>query len=205
MLKNRNRPKKNKEGSDILGREGFEHLLGFHAAPTFTGLKPGSLLSFHRSNFQDFEGLLSSYEHCFKCKGISVFRLVEEREFILILFYRERDLKETLEKTMAQEILSRYGYQADGSLWEKLEYLRERMRISKSFPHEVGLFLGYPPEDVAGFIEHRGRSFSYSGYWKVYTNEEETRKLFDRYTRCTRDFCCKLDMGMKFSELLTAG
>ena len=70
---------------------------------------------------------------------------------------------------------------------------------------EVGLFLGYPPEDVAGFIEHRGQSFSYSGYWKVYTNEEATRKLFDRYTRCTREFCNKLELGMNFSELLTTG
>jgi len=189
----------------MLGREGFEHLLGFHAAPTFVGLKPGSMLSFHRSKFQDFDRLLASYEKCFLCKGISLFRLVEGAEFVLILFYRENDLKEALEKPMTQKLLSRYGYRSEGALHEKLEHLRYRMRKMNSFPHEVGLFLGYPPEDVAGFIEHRGQSFSYSGYWKVYTNEEATRKLFDRYTRCTREFCNKLELGMNFSELLTAG
>ena len=30
---------------------------------------------------------------------------------------------------------------------------------SGEFPHEVGLFLSYPPEDVKGFIDHRANNF----------------------------------------------
>ncbi len=187
-----------------MGREAFEHLLGLHGAPTFTGLKAGTLLSFRKSKFEDFDGLLSSYEQCFTCKGISVFRLAEGEEYVLILFYRRRELEEILNRKTAKNILLKCGYEGMDTLNEKLGYLAERIRLKKSFPHEVGLFLDYPPEDVAGFIEHKGQGFVCSGYWKVYANENETRALFERYTECTKEFCSKLENGIAFSDLLEA-
>ena len=36
-----------------------------------------------------------------------------------------------------------------------LSRLRQRLTQEPEFPHEIGLFLGYPPEDVRGFMEHR--------------------------------------------------
>ena len=45
---------------------------------------------------------------------------------------------------------------------------RAYMNGSKIFPHEMGLLLGYPVEDVTGFMVHGGKNSLYSGYWKVY-------------------------------------
>ena len=36
---------------------------------------------------------------------------------------------------------------------------------SGEFPHEVWLFLSYPPEDVKGFIDHRASGFKCAGLW----------------------------------------
>ena len=149
-----------------MGKEGFEHIMGFHAAPLLTGLRPACLLSFQKSRFEDFEGLLASYLPCFQCKGISVFRLSEGDEFVLLLFYRAGLLEKVMRQRAAQEILLEMGYREGESLTDMLEYLRSRMQVRKSFPHEVGLFLGYPPADVRGFIEHRGQGFACAGYWK---------------------------------------
>lgn len=44
------------------------------------------------------------------------------------------------------------------------------MNGEQQFPHEMGLLLGYPIEDVVGFMEHSGKEYLYSGYWKVYEN-----------------------------------
>ena len=33
-----------------------------------------------------------------------------------------------------------------------------------AFPHEIGLLLGYPVEDVLGFIRHQGKNYLYTGY-----------------------------------------
>ena len=42
-------------------------------------------------------------------------------------------------------------------------------------------FLGYPVEDVRGFIEHQGRDYLCTGYWKVYENLEQKQQLFQRF------------------------
>ena len=182
----------------------FEHLLGYHAAPLLAGLTAGSLLSFQKSRFEDFEGLLASYEPCFSCKGISTFRVAEGTEYVLILFYRAELVERALTTSGAKEILAGAGYRDTDSMEDRLEFLRLRMRVRKTLPPEVGLFLGYPPEDVQAFIERRGQDFVYSGYWKVYTNEAEARALFERYSACTQEFCTRLEAGRPLAELVQA-
>ncbi len=187
-----------------MGRDNFEHMLGFHCAPTFIGLKAASLVSFPKKKFVDFDALIRSYEPCFRCKGISVFRLAEGTEYVLMLFYRAATLRRLLDRHEARQLLQQFGYDEENTLAEQLEILRVRMQLQKSFPHEVGLFLGYPPQDVRGFIEHKGQDFSYSGYWKVYSNELAARALFKRYAACTEEFCLKLQEGIPMAELLQA-
>ena len=53
----------------------------------------------------------------------------------------------------------------------------------KDFPHEMGVLLGYPLEDVKGFINNRGRIFLYTGYWKVYSDLQQKMDLFGRLNR----------------------
>ena len=187
-----------------MGREGFEQLMGFHAAPLLVGLRPASLLSFRRDRFDDFEGLLASYKACFSCKGIEVFRVAEGEAYTLLLFYRAACLRRHLEQVEVRDLLQAYGYPCDEGLDVCLAHLCRRMQLQKSFPHEIGLFLGYPVADVVGFITHKGQDFCYSGYWKVYANERETRALFDRYAHSTEDFCSRLEQGCSFPDLVKA-
>lgn len=55
------------------------------------------------------------------------------------------------------------------------------MEGRREFPHEIGLLLGYPAADVEGFIENKGQDSLYSGYWKVYSDPEECRRIFNKY------------------------
>lgn len=178
--------------------------MDFHAVPLLVGLRPASLLSFRKDHFADFEALLDSYRPCFSCKGIEIFRVAEGEAYVLLLFYRAEILQRKFQDKAVQEVLQHYGYPCAEGLSACLHYLQLRMRLQKSFPHEIGLFLGYPVEDVVGFITHKGQDFCYSGYWKVYANEEETRALFDRYAHCTEEFCSRLEAGCSFPELVKA-
>ena len=45
------------------------------------------------------------------------------------------------------------------SIMEMLEHLRYRMEVSIDFPHEIGVFLGYPLKDVKYFISRRGNGY----------------------------------------------
>lgn len=79
--------------------------------------------------------------------------------------------------------------------------LSERVRKAPSFPHEVGLFLGYPAEDVDGFVRNRARGFKCSGLWKVYGDAAAAQKRFDEFEACTRRCVKQYRNGATLREL----
>lgn len=66
----------------------------------------------------------------------------------LVLFYRPGEFKQYLQEKSVREILEEYGY-SQGSLGEMLDRLSVRVTEfadrKMGFPHEIGIFLGYPP------------------------------------------------------------
>lgn len=69
------------------------------------------------------------------------------------------------------------------------------------FPHEMGAFLGYPLSDVKGFIEHEGKDFLYSGYWKVYSDETGAKKTFQLYQAVRNRVLQMLSTGSSLCEI----
>ena len=103
----------------------------------------------------------------------------------LVLIYRRELLARALGCDEACEILKSCGYPL-GDLDECLNCLRRK--ISGSFPHEIGLFLDYPPDDVKCFMENKKcENQLRSGYWKVYGNVEKAKRTFRKYRRAEFD------------------
>jgi hypothetical protein len=65
-----------------------------------------------------------------------------------------------------------------------LDCLRQKFEEFPQFPHEVGLFLGYPPDDVLGFMKHKGQNYKLNGCWKVYGNVDKAKTDFRCYEVC---------------------
>ena len=72
------------------------------------------------------------------------------------------------------------------------------------FPHEVGLFLSYPPQDVRGFIENHAVNYKCAGLWKVYGDEALARRLFDKFRKCTDIYCALWRAGSGIDQLAVA-
>lgn len=119
-----------------------------------------------------------------------------------MLVYREEMLGKRLSDGNAREILAKYGYCDDFSVEECLERLSARVREGGDFPHEIGIFLGYPIDDVKGFIENKGDNFKLCGAWKVYRNVESAQRTFENYNKCRRFLCNKLDEGVDLYKAL---
>ena len=85
------------------------------------------------------------------------------------LLYREDELKKILEKEVNRRFFRAMGYRSF-SLPAVLNQIRVRLAAHRDgegeYPHELGILLGYPLEDVRGFIRHKGKNYLYSGYWK---------------------------------------
>lgn len=65
-----------------------------------------------------------------------------------------------------------------------LRRLQERLAVQDDFPHEIGVFLGYPVEDVVGFIENAGQNCKCCGCWKVYCDECTAMRTFAKFRKC---------------------
>ena len=98
--------------------------------------------------------------------------------------YRPSRLKKDLSSPEAVSILSGKGYSCDDPD-RCLAQLVEHLRDDKEFPHEIGLFLGYPPEDVRSFMKSPCQGVKCVGCWKAYSNKEEAEKTFERFQKCT--------------------
>lgn len=168
-----------------MRREDFERAMVWHCAPVLVGLKAAGVLSLAAESEGELTGLAERYNVLLEEKGLRFLPLCRCRNRQLLLIYREEPLTRALERPMACTILVKAGYPVGEPLPRLLWKLMERIETSEEFPHEVGLFLDYPPEDVEGFLnDPGGMGCQLCGCWKVYHDAEGVRRRFRQFRQC---------------------
>lgn len=181
----------------------LQGVLAFHCAPALAGIKPANLVACTLVSFPSLEREVCHLNQALNAQGIC-FRPVHcSGERILLLVYRKRVLENHLSQLHVRAYLRRAGY-PEGGMESLLLHLQERLAEGKAFPHEMGIFLGYPPEDVEGFRRDGGRNCKLSGYWKVYGDVAGAKRMFERYTRCRNALFTRIANGKTIEELFGA-
>lgn len=186
--------------SDIEYRK-FGRVLAYHTAPTLLGIKCASLVSLSGTEYNVYEHS-GYFNRRAAQKGLKSRVLCSCGTRTLLLIFSEQLMKKRLSDERVRGLLRRFGY-ADGlSLDEYLDRLSQRIQSNGDFPHEIGLFLGYPVDDVEGFIRNRGENYKLCGSWKVYGSEETARRAFENYAKCRKYLCNKLNEGADIYQAL---
>lgn len=162
----------------------MEKYLVEHCAPTLASLKTANLFSYTFSTLFELNAYVSFWNQCMAEKGVSVCALRIRESTALIYVYRKEFLKQDMERPGVKCFLNSLGYD-NIDVDYAVGRLKERLKGSRDFPHEIGLFLGYPLGDVVGFVENSGRNCICSGCWKVYCNESEAMRTFQKFKKCT--------------------
>lgn len=139
----------------------------------------------------------------FKEKGIELVLLRKNANTALIYVYRKSRLQAELKKPGVERFLNTYGYtgtEADDALLK----LAERLSEGSGFPHEIGVFLGYPLGDVIGFIRNAGQNYKCTGCWKVYCDEHEAQKTFARFKNAEDVYTRLWNQGRSVLQLTVA-
>lgn len=162
------------KGMDL---KSIETQMALQCAPFITGLKISNLLIVSKDKERSVMMLL-------KKSRISFFRMLRTDEKVAILLFRRNQLESYLRRRDVREIFIAEGYE-EFHLGYILNFFRiryqEYINCGGEFPHEMGLLLGYPVEDVKGFMENDGENFLYTGYWKVYGDVDSKVKLFEKF------------------------
>ena len=108
----------------------------------------------------------------------------------MIYVYRPEKLNADMQNGKNKKFLNSIGYRGTTND-ELINELSARVYSCGGFPHEIGLFLGYPIDDVISFIENKGKNFKCCGCWKVYHDEDNAKKTFEKYKKCTNIYCKK--------------
>lgn len=174
-----------------------------HCSPTLAGIKVAGLFSCGCMSEKDILEQVKELNMRLNAKDVVVSVMTKKDSRALIYVYRKSILKKELEKKENLEFLEKYGY--TGLSTEKsVARLKQRLAQSDDFPHEIGIFLGYPLGDVVGFIENEGRNCKCVGCWKVYCNEFEAVKTFEKFKKCTNIYKKLYGLGRSVMQLTVA-
>ncbi len=184
----------------------FESVLVEQCAPTLVGLKPASLFRYQPGPSDEGRIPLARWKGALAARGIRVrvLKACPRTGAWMIYLYREAWITRILCQPEIQDFLRRQGYRPEEGCQAMLTRLSRRLCLEEDYPHEIGVFLGYPLEDVEGFIRHRGRDFTCCGYWKVYGDAAAAQRRFDCYRRCTRICLERLRRGTALTKLIAA-
>lgn len=180
-----------------------EELLIRHCSPTLAGIKTGSLFACPFENAQDMKANMRELNRNFAKKGLRILPLRYRESRALIYVYRPSKLTHDLRDNTAYRLLEERGYEP-AKPERCIARLIQRLSGSDEFPHEIGCFLGYPPEDVCGFIENGAKGCKYVGCWKVYGDVDAAKKTFAKYKKCTDVYCTLFEQGKSVERLTVA-
>ena len=181
----------------------FENRLIDQCAPTLAGVKPGSLFPYTAEG-ENISEILDDWNNKLAGRGICLRQLRENDNRHLILLYRPKAIERILRDKTVSSFLKKYGYCGCAKPEEYIEILSRRMNGTSSFPHEIGVFLGYPLHDITGFIDNEGKNSCCCGYWKVYGERDAAERCFQRFNKCTSIYKRLFDSGKTVLQLTVA-
>lgn len=202
----------------------FERRIIHWCAPTLAGAKPANLFTFvfedgpacrscpadgcRELSRRAFSQALKSCRQRLQPAGIGVDALTVRKNGALLFVYRKDLLRERLQEPLTAAFLMEWGYNPfdeRGCLWEMARRIRRMDGAARPdgralFPHEIGLLLGYPYQDVVAFMDNRCDGVR-AGAWMAYDDVEQAQACACRYRRC-RYLCEELDRrGVPLEQL----
>lgn len=153
------------------------HLIIEQLGPTVLGIKPSELLNvslYDQKIWDEFKALFSQQEQL----GLREIRKVNGRQ--QVIFYHKLTLDTVLRQKDHHEFLRTFNYPDSYSLDSYLNYIVGKIK-SSTFPHEIGIFLGYPLKDVMGFMKRIPLMYVETRGWRIYGDKQISTEIHNKY------------------------
>lgn len=169
------------------GKDCIASFLAFEAAEVLAGVKPANLVNIVSRRGPCGRNMYSLWKRhgaaLLTGTGLEADILTDRGDSLLVMLYSPDALAALLESPRARRFLLRAGYPDYRGWREAVGELGRRIR-REGFPHEIGLFLGYPLKDVAAFLGWAPLPFTCQGPWKIYGDPRPSLELAHRHREC---------------------
>ena len=98
------------------------------------------------------------------------------------MFINEKSMEKVLVNKRCINFLKFVGYSSDYELNDYMDELVFRLQ-SEEFPHEIGVFLGYPLKDVLGFMGYGKNELVEVKNWRIYGDKEISYEVYNNFMR----------------------
>ncbi|WP_236021527.1 DUF3793 family protein [Geomesophilobacter sediminis] len=168
-------------------QECLASFLALECAEVLAGAKPANILSLADKPRPCGRNLYRLWQkhgaELLSKSDLSARVLADRGSSILIIFFRPDTLAGLLQRRDVATVLGKAGYPATQDPDQALGILQSRM-TGGEFPHEVGVFLGYPLKDVVGFMGWGKPRFTCQGPWKIYGDPTPSLQLAETHRAC---------------------
>lgn len=148
--------------------------------PVILGSKPCEILNIS-SNDHLKEEKINNIDNFFKdCFRISYKFIEIENGSVRIVFFNKKALKNVFSNKKCVNFLKFLGYPNYSCVDEYVDILTKKLN-SNDFPHEIGIFLGYPLKDVLGFMGYGKYEFFETRSWRIYGNPNDSYKTYNNF------------------------
>lgn len=167
---------------NLLGRlEGKHYIktfISYNVSLINAKLKPSTTLTIKKKDRKNTFYLWNNYgKEYLNNMNLCHIVLKDDEYNCILLIYDYYQLKNCLVNPENNRFLKMIGYHKMDNIDDVLRELKRRYAIY-NFPHELGIFLGYPINDVKDFIDNPKKKCLLCGYWKVYSDKENAKRIF---------------------------
>lgn len=163
-------------------RECIEKFLIYNVSLVISGVKPSATVTIKKGNENLYDKWIKYGVHFLESIGLKYVNLRECDNALIILIYNEDLLKSYVFRDENKKFLIQIGYEEENNISKYLFILKDRYK-EFNCPHELGIFLGFPLNDVKDFMECKKDKCLSCGYWLVYNNLREARATFNMYDK----------------------
>ena len=174
-----------------------ETQMALQCAPFIMGLRVSNLFVVRNEKLDKL--------HIMLCEaGIHYMKLIEGEFKTTVFLYNKKGMLEYMSDVRVKSAMSQMGY-INMKFEHMLKAFKQRyvsyMKDGGDFPHEMGFFLGYPYEDVVGYIRNEGKNSLFTGYWKVYDDVSKKVKMFQMFETAKESVIRYISAGLSIRDI----
>ena len=181
----------------------LDELLIRYSAPTLAGIKTGNLFAIKGKLDNKLKESIAQFNSKAKQKNICLIPIKCQGCRTLLYIYRPKLLAQDLKCQKCKCFLRELGYPVDRSSACVREYI-SRLSESPEFLHEIGFFLGYPADDVIGFIQQGPKQAKCNVTWLVYSDVDRAKNIAKAFRTCSKIYYDNWQNGKSLDDLMVA-